>query len=191
MPTYAAITSAPSEQVLTALARGKRGGYLYRGPQGTGLLFDPPKPRFGRISRSRIMDPAWMLAVDSKTTVWLLEDAEWGLCVTVCFPGGGYENMGWARDWTPPADPSEYAAHRTDWDSYCGKIARKAGLADPAALAALRNDPAPDGSRTSGEELMRRLCELVGAPTAVIGQSLGLQAGPAGRDFVRFEAKGR
>ncbi|MFB6887961.1 hypothetical protein ACFCX4_01425 [Kitasatospora sp. NPDC056327] len=191
MPTYAAITSAPAEQVLPALARGKRGGYLYAGPTGTGLLFDPPKPRFGRISRGRIMDPAWSLAVGTKTAVWLLEDAEWGLCVTACFPGGGFDNLGWARDWTPPADPAEYAAHRADWDAACAKLGARAGLADPAALAALRNDPAPDGSRTSSEELMGRLCGLVGGPPVVIGQSLGLQAGPAGRDFVRFEAKGR
>ncbi|WP_327674029.1 hypothetical protein [Kitasatospora sp. NBC_00458] len=190
MPTYAAVTSAPSDQVLDALKRSKRGGYLYPGPQGTGLLFDPPKPRFGRISRSRIMDPAWALAVDTKTAVWLLEGSDWGVSVTACFPGGGFDELGWAADWTPPADPAQAAADRAAWDGFCGKVARKAGLAEPDALAEVRNDPGPDGTRIGPEEILRRICELVGAPSVVVGQSLGLQAGPAGRDFVRFEAKG-
>ncbi|MEV7783591.1 hypothetical protein [Kitasatospora sp. NPDC088351] len=191
MPTYAAITSAPADQVLTALKRSKSGGYLYAGTPGTAVLFDPPKPRFGRISRGRLRDAPWALAVDTKTAVWLLEGTDWGACATVCFPGGGFEQIGWAADWTPPTDPAELAAHRDAWTKECDKIARKAGLAEPGVLAEVRNDPGPDGTRPSTEDVLRRLCALVGAPETVVGQSLFAQAGPAGRDFARFEAKGR
>ncbi|MEV6207106.1 hypothetical protein [Kitasatospora sp. NPDC051914] len=190
MPTYAAVTAVHPDRVRAALGRSKLGGYLYPGADGgTAVLFDPPKPRFGRISRSRLLDPAWDLAFEVKAAVWLLEDDGRCASATACYSGGGYRELGWSADWTPPADPAEYAAHRADWDAYCAKIAQKTGLRDAAALAAVRNDPAPDGSRPSGEEVLRRLCAVVGAPDTAVGQSLFAQAGPRGRDFVRFEGR--
>ncbi|WP_405013402.1 hypothetical protein [Kitasatospora sp. NBC_01539] len=193
MPTYAAVTAAPAEPVLTALRRSRVGGYLYSGGPagGTSLLFDPPRARFGRISQQRLLNPAWDLAFELKAAVWLLQDDGRCAFATACFAGGGCHELGWAADWTPPADPAGLAAHRADWDAYCAKIAGKAGLRDPAALAEVRNDPAPDGTRPSGTDVLRRMCALVGAPDAVVGQSLLAQAGPGGREFVRFEAKGR
>ncbi|GAA1074612.1 hypothetical protein [Kitasatospora arboriphila] len=192
MPTFAAVTAADTDRVRAALGRSRLGGYLYPGtPGGTAVLFDPPKPRFGRISRSRLLDPAFDLAFELKAPVWVLEDD--GRCAgaTACFAGGGFRELSWAADWTPPADPAARAAHRAEWDAYCAKTAEKAGLPDPAALAAVRNDPAPDGSRPSGEEVLRRLCAVVGASDTAVGQSLFHRAGPRGRDFVRFEARRR
>ncbi|GAA2743584.1 hypothetical protein [Kitasatospora cinereorecta] len=193
MSTYAAVTAVPAEQVLTALGTSKLGGYLYRGTPdapGTSVLFDPPKPRFGRISRRRLVAPASNLAFELQAPVWLIESTEGGAGATACYADGGCDGLGWAADWTPPADPAELAAHLADWNENCGALAGKAGLADPAALAAIRNDPAADGTRTGSDELLRRLCALVGAPPVVVGQSLFRQAGPAGREFTRFEARG-
>ncbi|GAA4879917.1 hypothetical protein [Kitasatospora terrestris] len=194
MPTYAVVTAAPADRVLTALQSSKLGGYLYPGTDragGTALLFDPPRPRFGRISRGRLIDPAWRLAVELKTATWLLEAGDGGAGATACYAGGSYDSIGWAEDWTPPEDPAAREADLRGWHECCAKVAAKAGLPDVHALGAIRNDPAPDGTRTSSEELLRSLCALVGAPDTVVGQSLFCQAGPAGRDFTRFEAKGR
>ncbi|MEU9132382.1 hypothetical protein AB0D08_30460 [Kitasatospora sp. NPDC048540] len=193
MPTYALITRATEEQVLTALRPSKLGGYLLPdGERGTGVLFDPLRPRFGKISSRRLVGPAWNLAWELKQPVWLLRDNEWGTCVTLVLGNGDTEELGWSAHWTPPADPAENAAQRESWDRYCARLADRAGLPDAgAALAAIRNDPAPDGSRTSGAELLGRLCALVGVSDAVVGQSLYEQAGPRGREARRFEARGR
>ncbi|RKE19017.1 hypothetical protein [Streptomyces sp. TLI_171] len=191
LQTYAALTPAPADAVLAAVGAGRLGGYLYRGDTGSSLLFDPPKPRFGRISAGRRRNAPWDLAVDAKTPVWLLEEHEGGLCVTAIRPDGNFDQIGWAADWTPPADPAEAAEHRAGWDAYCTKIAGKMQLGEPTALAASRNDPRPDGTRPSTKSLMRRLCALVGAPDAVVGQSLFTHAGPRGNDFVRCDARGR
>ncbi|AUG76661.1 hypothetical protein CFP65_1784 [Kitasatospora sp. MMS16-BH015] len=194
MPTYAAITAVPADRVLTALGQSKLGGYLYPGTAaapGCAVLFDPPKARFGRISHGRRLDPAWRLAVELKAPVWLIESGEAGACATACYPTGGYDQFEWADDWTPPSDPAEFAAHLAAWRKHCLKTAEKMLLADPDEFAALRNDPTPDGTRTSAEDLLRHLCTIVGAPTTAVGQSLLTQAGPAGREFTRFEAKGR
>ncbi|MFJ8041497.1 hypothetical protein ACIRBX_13440 [Kitasatospora sp. NPDC096147] len=192
MPTYAVITAADRDQVRAALLRTKVGGYLHTGEgPGSAVLFDRPKPRFGRISRSRILDPAWELAGATKAGAWLLEDDGQCAQVTACYPTGGYLSLGWAAEWTPPEDPARLAAHLRLWRKDCAEIARKTGLSDPDALAEVRNDPAPDGSRIAGEDILRRICALVGAPDLVVGQSLFEQAGPRGRDFERFEARGR
>ncbi|MEV8095471.1 hypothetical protein [Kitasatospora sp. NPDC085879] len=192
MPTCAAVTAADPARVRAALGRSKAGGYLYPGAAGgTALLFDPPKPRFGRISRLRLLRPALDLAFELKSPVWVVEDDGQCAGATACFADGDFRDLVWAADWTPPADPAARAASRADWDAYCARIAKKAGLSEPAALAEVRNDPAPDGGRASGEEVLRRLCAVVGAPDTAVGQSLFCQAGPRGRDFVRFEARRR
>ncbi|MFC8454247.1 hypothetical protein [Kitasatospora sp. NPDC057223] len=192
MPTYAVVTTAHRDQVRVALLRSKVGGYLHTGAgPGSAVLFDRPKPRFGRISRRRMLNPAWELAVDSKAGAWLLEDDGQCAQVTACYPTGGYLSLGWTAGWTPPEDPAQLAAHLRLWNKDCAEIARKTGLADPEALAQVRNDPSPDGSRIAGEDILRRICVLVGAPDLVVGQSLLSQAGPRGLEFERFEAKAR
>ncbi|MER5864502.1 hypothetical protein [Kitasatospora sp. NPDC002040] len=193
MRTYAAVTAAPTDRVLAALATGKLGGYLLpEGDRGTGVLFDRPKYRFGRITARRMESPGWDLAWELKEPVWLLRESDQAACATLTLGNGKVEQLGWAADWTPPADPAERAADRADWDGYCARIAALVGRPElGAALGGIRNDPTPEGSRVGGAELLRQLCRLFGLPEAVIGQSLFEQAGPRGRDARRFEAKGR
>lgn len=193
MRTYAAVTAAPADRVLAALSSSKLGGYLLPdGERGTGILFDPPKYRFGRISARRLQSPAWDLAWELKEPVWLLREIDGAACATLTLGDGKVEQLGWASDWTPPQEPGARAADREGWDQYCAEITRLLNRPELGpALGEIRNDPAPDGTRATADELLTRLCRLFDLPEAVVGQSLFEQAGPRGRDIRRFEARGR
>lgn len=141
MSTYALVTKAGAADVTGAVRAGRVGGYVAPDLLGTIVLFDPPD-RTSATTR-RLLRPAAELVKRSGVPAWLLLGDE-EMSEAVMISAAGPHHLSWVAGWDPPADPTEYLAHRQSWDAHCAEVATAYGAPHRATeLSMVRNDPIP------------------------------------------------
>ncbi len=190
MPTYAVVTPAPAEAVTAGVRAGRTGGFVVPDPRGTGVLFDRPP---GRGSGAKwLCEPARELVATTGVPAWVLLSVEDVAGAYLVLPGESKPRpLEWVGDWEPSADPAAAIVDRKEWDAYCQRLAADYGMGDRGpALAAVRNDPAPDRPPVPMAQLLRGLCRALGLPEATVGYSLLEYSDPGLPAAVRVEVAG-
>ena len=189
MPTYAVVTKVPVTETERAVASGRVGGYVIADAMGTSVLFDAPRRHW--LTARALVRPARALVRRTGAPAWVLLAAV-DLAEAVLVTPREQHRLGWATDYQPSTDPTEYVIERTGWDAACQRIADAWGT--PAAgprLATVRNDPVPGRPPPSPADLLRRLCAVFDLPDVAVGRSLLAHTQPGLFDAHRVEARSR
>ncbi|WP_203788725.1 hypothetical protein [Paractinoplanes rishiriensis] len=185
MSTYALVTKAGAADVTGAVRAGRVGGYVAPDLLGTIVLFDPPD-RTSATTR-RLLRPAAELVKRTGVPAWLLLGDE-EMSEAVMISAAGPHHLSWVAGWDPPADPTEYLAHRQSWDAHCAEVATAYGAPHRATeLSMVRNDPIPGEPPAPLGDLLRRVCAVFGLPDVAVGRSLLDSAEPGLFDAHRVD----